>query len=96
VAGVHHTAQELEEARKEIDELKVELRAAETECEGLRGQNDAAEQRIQAANVARDQAIAERAVLEALFALVRKVLDEAQLPAAVLNPTRVERVKAEG
>jgi predicted nucleic acid-binding Zn-ribbon protein len=89
LSAFQQVTMEAEVLRRQVGDLQVQKRELTVEVETLRGHLDVAEQRIQAANVARDQAIAERAALEALFQVVRRALDE-ELPRAVVRaPSRV-------
>lgn len=81
----HQTVHDLEQALNALRETEIRLRAAEVEIEGLRGQLADADARISAARLEMEQAISERAVLEGLFALVKRTLDLTELPAPLMH-----------
>lgn len=80
----HKTAQELDAAKKDIDRLNVRIRGYEARERELSQALKNAEARIDVAYEARDKAIAERAMFESLFMIVRRTLDEATLPEPLL------------
>lgn len=85
----HRVRQELEQTRVDRDALKLQVEAQRVHIEEMQREIDYGHDRVAAANRDRDNAVAERAVLESLFAIIRKVLDEARMPDTVLQITRL-------
>jgi hypothetical protein len=88
IAQHHRLAQDLEDTRRALAAAKITISGVTAQNEEMRREIDYANERVKAAHAERDSAIAERAQLEALFSLIQRVCNDAELPAALLETRR--------
>lgn len=82
----HEILEALDNAKVEISDLRLRLRSADLEIEHRTRRENEYEAEIKTANMMRDQAIAERARLEALLEHIRIFIDSEPRPAPVRAP----------
>lgn len=87
--------EELETLRARNLDLEKGIHLATMTIEALESQLSAERSNVAGAQAERDQAIAERAIFEALFASFRAQLEAFEVPAAILSP-RTARALASG
>jgi septal ring factor EnvC (AmiA/AmiB activator) len=83
-ASWHHLVAERDELARQISQLQTDIAAHKVTCEALSAQINEAHSQVESARMLRDQAIAERAAYETLFATVSATLRVFNLPAAPL------------
>lgn len=83
---------ELDQARREITDLREKLKLAETDNEHLRSWHNHVESRLESAIADRDAAIAGRAVYEVLFSSLLAQMREFKIPHVPLITNGTERV----
>jgi chromosome segregation ATPase len=88
VAEQQRLYEQLDRSQEQVAGLTAELRAAEMRIAALEAQVTEADSRARTSRLERDGAVAERAVLEALFQVLETTIEKTKRPRTVLEVTR--------